>query len=184
VLVEIHLDQHFLFPGVVGEGEPELAVDLRLVLWGSESHRRRSSGVPVLVDGAAEDAGGQESVAVEVVDGGGLPGGVRGSLISGPVRSMRVVVPFEVDEDLPGVGLVLPLLTCSDDFTKAAAREGRPESEYFREAFRIAALRARRWSGDWDIPEIGFGGPVTDEDVRAATEEAANRKYGSSGSAA
>jgi hypothetical protein len=67
---------------------------------------------------------------------------------------------------------------------EAAAREGRPESEYFREAFRIAALRARRWSGDWDIPEIGFGGPVTDEDVRAATEEAAHRKYGGSGSAA
>ena len=67
---------------------------------------------------------------------------------------------------------------------EAAAREGRPESEYFREAFRIAALRARRWSGEWDIPEIGFGGPVTDEDVRAATEEAADRKYGSSGSAA
>jgi hypothetical protein len=67
---------------------------------------------------------------------------------------------------------------------EAAAREGRPESEYFREAFRIAALRARRWAGDWDIPEIGFGGPVTDEDARAATEEAANRKYGSSGSAA
>ncbi|MGP4091970.1 ribbon-helix-helix domain-containing protein [Streptomyces sp. KR55] len=67
---------------------------------------------------------------------------------------------------------------------EAAAREGRPESEYFREAFRIAALRARRWPGEWDIPELGFGGPVTDDDVRAAAEEAANRKYGSSGSAA
>lgn len=67
---------------------------------------------------------------------------------------------------------------------EAAAREGRPESEYFREAFRIAALRARRWSGDWDIPEVGLGGPVTDEDVRAATEDAARRKYGGSGGAA
>lgn len=67
---------------------------------------------------------------------------------------------------------------------EAAAREGRTESEYFREAFRLAALRARRWSGDWDIPEIEFGGPVTDDDVRAATEEAVYRKYGSTGNAA
>ncbi|MEU8570255.1 ribbon-helix-helix domain-containing protein [Streptomyces pathocidini] len=67
---------------------------------------------------------------------------------------------------------------------EAAAREGRPESEYFREAFRIAALRARRWPGDWDIPEFGFGGPVTDDDVRDAANEAAQRKHGSAGSAA
>ncbi|MCC2275224.1 CopG family transcriptional regulator [Streptomyces sp. ET3-23] len=66
----------------------------------------------------------------------------------------------------------------------AAARDGRPESEYFREAFRIAALRARRWSGDWDIPTLGFGGPVTDDDIRSAAEEAANRKYGTPGDAA
>lgn len=63
----------------------------------------------------------------------------------------------------------------------AAARAGRPESEYFREAFRIAALRAQRWEGDWDIPEIGFGGPVSDDDVRSAAGDAANRKYGSPG---
>ena len=44
-------------------------------------------------------------MAVEVVDGG-LSGGVWGSLISGPVRSMLVVVSFEVCEDVPGVGLV------------------------------------------------------------------------------
>jgi hypothetical protein len=62
---------------------------------------------------------------------------------------------------------------------EAAAREGRPESEYFREAFHIVALRARRWSEDWDIPEFRFGGTVSDEDVRDATEEAVNRKYGS-----
>ncbi|MFV2010188.1 MULTISPECIES: ribbon-helix-helix protein, CopG family [unclassified Micromonospora] len=67
---------------------------------------------------------------------------------------------------------------------EAAAREGRPESEYFREAFHIAALRARRWSRDWDIPEFGFGGPVSDDDVRAAVAEAEDRKYGSSGHAA
>lgn len=60
----------------------------------------------------------------------------------------------------------------------AAAREGRPESEYFREAFHIVALRARRWSEDWDIPEFRFGGPVSDDDIRDATEEAAHRKHG------
>lgn len=61
---------------------------------------------------------------------------------------------------------------------EAAAREGRPESEYFREAFHIVALRARRWSGDWDIPEFHFGGPVRDEDISEATEDAASREYG------
>jgi len=67
---------------------------------------------------------------------------------------------------------------------EAAAREGRPESEYFREAFRIAALRARRWSGDWDIPELDFGAPVTDDDVRQAVGEAIETKRGSRGNAA
>jgi Ribbon-helix-helix protein, copG family len=61
---------------------------------------------------------------------------------------------------------------------EAAAREGRPESEYFREAFHIVALRSRRWSDDWEIPEFHFGGPASDEDITEATEEAANRKYG------
>jgi hypothetical protein len=61
---------------------------------------------------------------------------------------------------------------------EVAAREGRPESEYFREAFHIVALRARRWSEDWDIPEFRFGGPVSDDDVTDATKEAAGRKYG------
>ncbi|MEV7678343.1 hypothetical protein AB0O64_07270 [Streptomyces sp. NPDC088341] len=32
MLVEIHLGQHFLFPGVAGEGESEPSVDLRFVL--------------------------------------------------------------------------------------------------------------------------------------------------------
>lgn len=59
-----------------------------------------------------------------------------------------------------------------------------PESERFREAFRTTALRTRRWSGDWDIPALGFGGPVTDEDIHASAEDAANRKYGSPGTAA
>ena len=61
---------------------------------------------------------------------------------------------------------------------EAAAREGRPESEYIREAFHIVALRARRWSDDWNIPEFRFGGPVNDDDVRNATEEAVSRKHG------
>jgi hypothetical protein len=60
---------------------------------------------------------------------------------------------------------------------EAAAREGRPESEYFREAFHIVALRSRRWTGDWDIPEFPFGGPVSDDDITEATEEAVNRKH-------
>jgi Ribbon-helix-helix protein, copG family len=47
---------------------------------------------------------------------------------------------------------------------EAAAREGRPASEYFREAFRIATLRARRWPGEWDIPEMSFGGRVRSAD--------------------
>lgn len=66
----------------------------------------------------------------------------------------------------------------------AASREGRAESEYFREAFHLAALRARRWSGDWDIPQIGFGGPVADDDVRTATADAVGRKYPAAGDAA
>jgi len=52
----------------------------------------------------------------------------------------------------------------------AAAREGRPEADYFREAFHIAALHARRWTGDWDIPAFDFGGPVTEDDVREAVD--------------
>ncbi|MDT5049308.1 MAG: hypothetical protein QOG75_5206 [Mycobacterium sp.] len=61
---------------------------------------------------------------------------------------------------------------------EASAREGRPESVFFREAFHIVALRTRRWSGDWDIPEFRFGGPVSDKDITEAAEAAANRKYG------
>jgi hypothetical protein len=58
---------------------------------------------------------------------------------------------------------------------EAAAREGRPESEYFREAFHLAALRTRRWDEDWDIPSLDFGGPVTAEDIdRAVTDGVAD----------
>jgi hypothetical protein len=39
-------------------------------------------------------------------------------------------------------------------------------------------MRSRRWSGDWDIPEFRFGGPVSDKDITEATEAAADRKYG------
>lgn len=59
---------------------------------------------------------------------------------------------------------------------EAAARAGRPESEYFREAFHIVALRARRWTEDWDIPTFDFGGPVTDDDVRHAVAEGIDRE--------
>jgi hypothetical protein len=60
---------------------------------------------------------------------------------------------------------------------EAAAREGRPMSEYFREAFHIAALRSRRWSEKWDIPEFRLGGPVSDEDITEATQEEVNRRH-------
>ncbi|MFF3225521.1 CopG family transcriptional regulator [Nocardia suismassiliense] len=55
----------------------------------------------------------------------------------------------------------------------AAARDGRPESEYFREAFHIAALRAKRWEDDdWDIPELDFGREVTKDDIKKAVSDA------------
>jgi hypothetical protein len=55
---------------------------------------------------------------------------------------------------------------------EAAQREGRPEAEYFREAFHIAALRSRRWNENWDIPSLDFGGPVSPEDIDAAVGDA------------
>ncbi|MEB3050597.1 ribbon-helix-helix protein, CopG family [Mycolicibacter sp. MYC123] len=48
---------------------------------------------------------------------------------------------------------------------EAAARDGRPESEYFREAFHLAALRARRWPKNWDIPALDFGHAVTADEI-------------------
>lgn len=56
---------------------------------------------------------------------------------------------------------------------EAAAREGRPESEYFREAFHIAAMRTRRWGDQWDIPTFDLGGPIREEDIRQAAADAA-----------
>lgn len=53
----------------------------------------------------------------------------------------------------------------------AAAREGRPESEYFRDAFHLAALRTQRWDDDWDIPRFDFGHPVRDEEIHGAVSE-------------
>lgn len=55
---------------------------------------------------------------------------------------------------------------------EAAARQGRPEAEYFREAFHIAALRARRWQDEWDIPVFDAGHPITEADVDRAVHEA------------
>ncbi|WP_225844742.1 ribbon-helix-helix protein, CopG family [Streptomyces sp. HPF1205] len=55
---------------------------------------------------------------------------------------------------------------------EAAEREGRPESEFFREAFHIVALRNRRWDQEWDIPELDFGGPLSAEDVKAGVDRA------------
>lgn len=55
---------------------------------------------------------------------------------------------------------------------EAAARDRRPESEYFREAFHLAALRARRWPGEWDIPTVNYGHPVTADEIHQVIAEA------------
>lgn len=55
---------------------------------------------------------------------------------------------------------------------EAAAREGRPESEYFREAFHLAALRARRWPGEWDIPTLDYAHPVTADEIHRVVADA------------
>lgn len=57
--------------------------------------------------------------------------------------------------------------------TEAASREGRPESEYFREAFHIAAMRARRRGGQWDIPTFDLGCPIWEPDITQAAADAA-----------
>ncbi|WP_234347573.1 CopG family transcriptional regulator [Streptomyces specialis] len=54
---------------------------------------------------------------------------------------------------------------------EAAAREGRPVSGYFREAFHLVALRALRWDDDWDIPRLDFGRPVTAEEIHRAVAD-------------
>ncbi|MFE7709202.1 DUF5958 family protein [Streptomyces sp. NPDC057486] len=59
--VLLFLRNHCVQARAVTEDAPES------ILWGSESHRCRSSRVPVLVDDAAEDAGAQEPVAFDVV---------------------------------------------------------------------------------------------------------------------
>ncbi|WP_107658379.1 ribbon-helix-helix protein, CopG family [Nocardia suismassiliense] len=59
---------------------------------------------------------------------------------------------------------------------EAAVREGRPESEIFREAFHIAALRTKRWTEDWDIPTLDFGRSVTHEDIKQAVGDAIVRR--------
>ena len=55
---------------------------------------------------------------------------------------------------------------------QAAAREGRPESEYFREAFHLAAIRTKRWDEDWDIPKLDFGRPISAEEVHQIVADA------------
>jgi hypothetical protein len=59
-----------------------------------------------------------------------------------------------------------------DLIKKASAREGRPESEYFREAFHIAAMRTLRWGNQWDIPTFDLGGPIREDDIRQAVADA------------
>lgn len=55
---------------------------------------------------------------------------------------------------------------------QAAARDGRPESEYFREAFHLVAMRNRRWDEEWDIPVLDFGHAVTADEIDDAVREA------------
>ncbi|NLU70980.1 ribbon-helix-helix protein, CopG family [Streptomyces sp. HNM0574] len=55
---------------------------------------------------------------------------------------------------------------------EAAAREGRSESEYFREAFHLVALRSQRWDEEWDIPALDFGHPVTADEIDRAVSDA------------
>ncbi|MEV0105719.1 CopG family transcriptional regulator [Nocardia sp. NPDC050799] len=54
----------------------------------------------------------------------------------------------------------------------AAAREGRPESEYFREAFHLAAIRTRRWDEEWDIPVLDYGHAVSADEIDSTVREA------------
>ncbi len=55
---------------------------------------------------------------------------------------------------------------------QAAAREGRPESEFFREAFHLVAIRSRRWEEDWDIPVVDFGRPITSDEIHRTVSDA------------
>lgn len=61
---------------------------------------------------------------------------------------------------------------------EAAARAGRPESEYFREAFHLAALRAQRWPQEWDIPTLDFGHPVTADEIHQVVADVAGDPAG------
>ncbi len=54
---------------------------------------------------------------------------------------------------------------------QAAAREDRPESEYFREAFHLAAVRTQRWDDQWDIPRLDFGHPVSAEEIHETVSD-------------
>ncbi|MQY27634.1 ribbon-helix-helix domain-containing protein [Nocardia aurantia] len=60
---------------------------------------------------------------------------------------------------------------------QAAAREGRSESEYLREAFHLVAQRARRWSEDWDIPVVDFGRPISAEEVHQTVTDVISERH-------
>lgn len=59
---------------------------------------------------------------------------------------------------------------------EAAARDGRPESEYFREAFHLAAMRTRRWRDRWDIPTFDLGRPIRADDIEQAVADGVARE--------
>lgn len=58
----------------------------------------------------------------------------------------------------------------------AAAATGRPESELFREAFHLVAVRARRWEADWDVPRLDFGRPITQAEIDDTVRQAMSDK--------
>ncbi|WP_019927633.1 ribbon-helix-helix protein, CopG family [Nocardia sp. BMG111209] len=60
---------------------------------------------------------------------------------------------------------------------QAAAREGRPESEYLREAFHLIALRTRRWSEEWDIPLVDFGRPISAEEIHRTAADVVSERH-------
>lgn len=57
-------DSAYAKNGLIPWAKKYLDITVKTVLWGSKSHCGRSSYVPVLVDGAAEEPGAEESAAL------------------------------------------------------------------------------------------------------------------------
>lgn len=61
---------------------------------------------------------------------------------------------------------------------EAAARRGVPEAEILREAIKLAALGARVWDEPFvrDEETFDLGGPVRNDEIRPAIEQAVQAK--------